>query len=282
MRTLAILLMLSGCGGKPEAIGIFSLGQEAGVAEKKIREASGLAASKINPGHLWTINDSGNQAEVFLLNEKAEVVMTCRFKELKNRDWEEVFIAPGPKGEPYLHVADIGDNDQRYEYKILYRFKEPSLQPGNITIDSVEAIYIRPSDKPRDSETIIYDSLDQTVYMISKHERHVWLYRMDYPFQNDTVTAEAVQQLPFRNIVSADICPKGDEVILKDYTHLYYWKRREAESLIGLFQRPPVPLDYNPEPQGEAFSFRFDDSGFYTLSETTRHAKGKLLFYTRY
>jgi hypothetical protein len=51
----------------------FGPGRLAGVVQNdQIREASGIVASRQNPGVLWVHNDSGDSARVFAINEKGE------------------------------------------------------------------------------------------------------------------------------------------------------------------------------------------------------------------
>src|SRR5688500_13312675 len=77
---------------------IFLAGKELGeVTNKKLAEASGLAASADNPGLLWTLNDSGNKPEVYLIDEQLNIRLTCRLKNVINRDWEDLTVGPGPE-----------------------------------------------------------------------------------------------------------------------------------------------------------------------------------------
>lgn len=275
-------LILIGCSKQKPATGTFAEGKVKGVASKRIEEASGLVASHKNPGYLWTINDSGNLPEIYLLNEKAEIVMTCNLKQVMNRDWEEIFIGPGPKeNTPYLYVADIGDNSAQYLYKILYRLEEPLFSKDKMEITEIDTIVFTLSDNIRDTETMLFDSLSNSFFILSKREPKIKLYELKYPFLNDTLVAQEKTELPFYNIVAADICPQGDELLVKDYDHVYYWKREKDESFMGMVQRKPIELNYDPEPQGESIAWRHDDSGYFTLSEAPEHKKSALLFYSR-
>ena len=83
---LYCLLVLFACSREKMDTTLFERQQSLGTISKKINEASGLVASIANPGYLWTHNDGGNPAEVFLINEKAEIVMTCKLKNTRNRD----------------------------------------------------------------------------------------------------------------------------------------------------------------------------------------------------
>lgn len=275
------LLILLSCSNT-ETSTLFEPQQSLGSISSEVKEASGLAVSVTNPGHLWTHNDGNNPARVFLINEKAEIVMTCKLKDVWNRDWEDITMGPGPEaGVPYVYVADIGDNDSRFRFKILYRFKEPAVEDGKIEIENIDKLVIRVPNGPRDTEAIMVDPLTSNFYLISKRERSVRLYEIKYPFASDTLQAEVIGTLPFTNIVAADISPDGSEVLLKSYRDIYYWKRKENESIQEVLLRKPALLNYEMEPQGESIAWKLDGSGFYTLSESKVIIGGNLYFYKR-
>jgi DNA-binding beta-propeller fold protein YncE len=283
VRTLIFycLLILVSCA-KKEKNSLFESQQSVGSAGKKLHEASGLIASISNPGYLWTLNDGKNPSEIYLIDEQAEVVMTCKLKNIVNRDWEDITIGSGPEeGVNYLYVADIGDNDARYPFKILYRLKEPVLADKKIEVEQIDTLVFELPGGPRDSETILADPITNGIYIISKREHSVKLYEINFTIDNDTLQAQEVGELPFNNIVSADISQDGSEVLLKNYRDIYYWRRIENESLSNLLQRKPIKLDYKPEPQGEAIAWKLDGSGFYTLSESVGGAESNLYFYKR-
>jgi hypothetical protein len=280
--------ILTGCSNKqssksrPEKSDLFKKGQKMGVVTSTLEEASGLAASITNKGFLWTQNDSGNDPEVYLIDDKAEIKLTCKLKGATNRDWEEIFIGPGPKsGTPYVYVADIGDNFYRYDNKFLYRFQEPKLNLAKDTTIKVDTIAFKLCDEERDAETIFYDSIFQAAYLITKRESSVKMYEIKFPILKDTVEAMKVADLPFSGVVAADISRSGEEVLLKDRLNIYYWKRQPGESLVDLFQRPPQLLNYKPEQQGEAVAWKWDGSGYYTLSESSKWEMANLIFYKR-
>jgi hypothetical protein len=87
----------------------------------KIIEASGLARSQREPGVLWTINDSGNLGRVDL--NKSD-----------HRDWEDL-ASFQLDGDPYLLVADIGDNDARFKKRTIYVAKEPRTDENKTKVD---------------------------------------------------------------------------------------------------------------------------------------------------
>lgn len=278
---LLFLLILVSCS-KKEKDSLFNPQQSVGLVSKKLREASGLVASVSNPAYLWTLNDGRNASQIFLMDEKGNVVMTCKLKNIVNRDWEDITIGPGPlEGVNYLYVADIGDNDAEYAFKILYRFKEPEFLNEKIEIEAVDTLVFQLPGGPRDAEAIMMDPLTSYFYIVSKREHSVRLYEIKFPFVSDTLQVEEVGKLPFSNIVAANISLDGSEVLMKNYREIYYWKRKENESLWSLLQREPVRLNYTSELQGEAIAWKGDASGFFTLSETVGDGGGNLFFYKR-
>jgi len=260
----------------------FESQQSLGVVSGELREASGLVASIINPGYLWTHNDSGNSASIYLLNEKGEIVMTCKLKNTVNRDWEDITIGPGPEaGINYIYVADIGDNNAVYSYKILYRIKEPVLSSKKIEITEVDKFVFELPDSVRDTEAIMVDPITNNFYISSKREHAVRLYEIKFPFASDTLHAVEVAKLPYTSIVAANVSADGREVLMKNYKEIYYWKRDTVESIPSLLKKEPLRLDYKSEPQGEAIAWKRDGSGFYTLSESENGGGGSLYFYKR-
>ncbi len=278
---LSLIILLS-CSKQEKKSTLFEPQQNLGTVSKKLREASGLIASVENPGYLWTLNDGGNPAEIFLIDEKAQIVMTCRLKNIVNRDWEDITIGPGPEeGINYLYVAEIGDNDAVYPFKILYRIKEPKRSEEKIEITEIDTLIIELPDGRRDSESIMVDPITNYFYIISKREKTVRLYEIKFPFASDTLQVISLGKLPLAKIVAANISQDGSEVLLKDYTDIYYWKRSENEPILSLLLSDPTKLNYKPEHQGEAIAWKRDGSGFYTLSESSVMAEANLFFYKR-
>ena len=254
------------------------------LKDNRLEEVSGLAASAANPGLFWVLNDSNNPAEVYLLDESLNVRLTCRLAGVKNRDWEDLAVGVGPEeDEYYLYVADIGDNNAKRAFKYLYRFKEPSLEPGATekTISEFDTIIFRLEDGSKDTETIMIDPGTKNLYTVSKREKPVYVYELRYPYSpGDTLTAVPVASLPLTQIVAGTISHDGGELLLKNYKNIYFWKLEGKPVAEGLQARPEI-LHYTEEPQGEAITFSLDGSGFYTLSEMVKGEKTFLNFYRR-
>jgi len=280
---LLTILCLIECQQRTIPSGPFSWGIPQGSVDRKIEEASGLISSTVNPGMLWTHNDSGNPAEIFLIDSAAKIKMTCTLKGIKNRDWEDITIGPGPKkGKTYIYVGDIGDNLSQYATKLIYRFEEPLFDSETKEIKEVETLMIQLSDGVRDTEAMMIDPVSNNLFLVSKREDSVRLYQVDYPFAKGMLlTAKKVAVLDLTQIVAANISRNGEEVLMKNYNLVYYWKRKPEQSLIELLQQKPVKLPYDSEAQGESICFAYDEKGYYTLSESSGNRSADLMYYKR-
>jgi hypothetical protein len=277
-------LVVGSCQEKKSANSqLFAKGKSLGQVVKRLEEASGLVESIAQPNHFWTLNDSGHPAEVFLIDTKAQIKLVCKLKGIENRDFEDIALAIDPRdGKRYVYAADIGDNLEKFKVKLIYRFEEPTLATGaEMTITKFDTIKVVLEDRVRDTEAIMIEPKTNDLYLVSKREDSVRLYQVKYPFTRDTLTAIWVAILPFHKIVAASISADGNEVLMKDYDRVYYWKASNNLDLEKLLMTKPIELAYERERQGEAICWARDGKGFYTLSEAVRGEMGRLLYYKR-
>lgn len=264
---------------------LFTFGEPLAEAKSKnLDEASGLAASINFPDHLWTLNDSGNGAEIYLIDKNADIKLVCRLKGIKNRDWEDIAVGPGPKpGKSFIYVADIGDNTAQYPVKYVYRFEEPNSNSGTgeIEITAIDQITFRLPERQKDTECLLLDPKTKDLYVVSKRESPVFLYQLKYPYSiTDTLTAIQATSIPISNVSAGSISSDGKEVLLKNYNHIFYWKIGK-KGLAETLKKVPTRLPYKPEPQGEAIAWANNGDGFFTISETVIGKRSYLFFYRR-
>lgn len=232
-------------------------------------ETSGVVASQQNVNVLWTHNDSGDGPFVYGISIQAEVLCTLKIENVTNRDWEDIAYGPGPKaGANYLYVSETGDNEAKAPSVFVYRVEEPLIGGReNITVKADKLEFVYP-DGPRDAEALIVDPLTLDIYIITKRERKSRIYMAKAPHSEGMKrTLVFVGELSIPLITASDISAKGDEILLKDYAYVYYWKRNETEPLSTTLKRTPTKLPYMPEPQGEAICFSAKADGYFTLSE---------------
>lgn len=262
-------------------------GTALGEVDKRLTEASGLVASINNPGYFWTLNDSGNKAEIFLIDQHAQIRLACTLTGASNGDWEDIGIDQGEDGKAYLYIADIGDNFSKKATKVIYRLEEPvaatqvAATQTEIVVDTVDRFQFSLSDGPHDAEAILIDPKSHELFVVSKSPKEANLYKAPYPLTTGSMTFTNVGTFPLGQIVAGNISADGDHVLLKSYQKVYYWKRTIGQPLASLLTMPAVELPYEPEPQGEAIAWSLDGKKFYTLSESTFGIRASLIVHVK-
>lgn len=252
------------------------------VKPGKVDEASGIADSRSHPGYLWVEQDSGNPSQIYLISHTGEFYKKIKIKGASNRDWEDMVLANGPeKGRNYIYLGDIGSNNSSASKYFIYRFIEPALNAD--TVFTYDKLVFQYPDHGHDAEAMLVDNNTKDIYVITKRDKVTGIYKIAYP-QSTTEINQAVKvgELNFNGIVSAALSPDGKEILMKTYTGIYYWKRKQGQPIEQAIKATPIPVAYQLEPQGEAICFKNDNSGFFTLSEKPGFMnKVNLNFYKR-
>lgn len=251
-----------------------------------IDEASGLTDSKNLPEYLWTHQDSGRPASLYLLSKDAKSIREYVVSGAHNRDWEDMASGPGPEpGVNYLYIGDIGNNNSPVaEVSVVYRIPEINNPDASFSKDRLEKIQFRYPDGPRDAETLMLDPLTKDIFIISKETLETGIYRLPYPQStSEIILAEKIGIIPSVSIAtSGDVSVDGSEILIRTYISAYYWKRNDGESVGQTLTRNATKiLTIELEPQGEAICFDRDLSGFFTLSEIGMAKEVSLNFYKR-
>lgn len=248
----------------------FDAGIAAGTLKnREISEASGMDLSVRNPGMLWTHNDSGDKPQLFLIDTAANHLRTFTIENSQNRDWEDISVVRDKStGAGRIYIADIGDNLAVYDHARIYIVDEPSATSPDSTVSMVGRIVFRYPDGKRDAETIMVDPSTSDIYLVSKRESKVHVYRIGYPYNFiDTVTAEKIIEMPFTYIVAGDIADDGSGILMKNYDKIWYWKHSKNKTIAESLSAKPQELPYKREPQGESICWGPGGNSFYTISE---------------
>lgn len=267
-----------------------------------LSEASGLAASRVNPGYFWSHNDSGNPNVLYYFDDKGKGLREFELVGTQNRDWEDMAIVGESDGSATVYVADFGDNNAAYTDYTIYWFREPVVNASTLSkISNVNSIKFKLPDGARDMECLLIDQKTKDIFIVSKRENNKRLYKISASnvVPAARVQAEFVQELTFSIPIIADprvvsvnfisggaVSADNSEILIKNYFEMYYWKRSAGESIPSALKRPPVKVTYaginsdgtGQEIQGEAVSFAANGSGYYTLGEG---ASARLYFYKK-
>jgi len=251
LKKLIIILILV------TAIALFALAhrppKEFVLQTDVLNEASGIDFGIQNKQVLWSHNDSGNKAEIYALNTEGQLLSTLSLKGVQNRDWEDIAVAKDPLSDiSFIYIADIGDNNAKYKSIYVYRLKEPQLTGKDEILQSSEfkTIEINYEDGPRDAEAIFLEPETGDIYIISKREEQVGLYRIAYPFNfRDKNIARRIASLPLTWVTAADLSSNGKQLLVKTYTGIFKYKTKlDAQKNITLSKEAKT-MPYLTEPQ---------------------------------
>ncbi|MFD6111611.1 WD40 repeat domain-containing protein [Streptomyces yangpuensis] len=220
------------------------------ISDPRIKESSGLAASRIHPGVYWTHNDSEDGPYVYAVdsatgNTVARVTLTGIGRP---RDVEAVSL--GPDGQ--LYVGDIGDNrGGTWDHVWIYRFQEPK-QLGDVTVKATQ-FTVRYEEGPRDAESLMVHPVTGRVYIASKHESRGGLY--EGPAELSAGGANMfrrVADVPW--VTDGAFSPDGNRLALRGYftARTYPWKDGRPQ---GEGERVDAPW------QGQAESVTYTADG---------------------
>lgn len=247
-----------------------------------IDEASGIARGIVNDGILWTHNDSGGKPHVYAIDSKENLRATLVLDGVKNRDWEDIASATDPRtGKVYLYVGEIGDNGARYPSVTVYKVEEPRINntDSTYTATAIDKFEINYEDGARDAEALFIDPSSQDIYIISKREEQVGLYRIAKPSTRETNIAKRISTFPFGWVTAADISGNGKKLLVKTYTGVWQYKLSKNKSGEFVLNKKPKSMPYMLEPQGEAICYDSKGKAYFTLSEAGKEGSQILYYY---
>lgn len=284
------IAVLGGCASIPtDPAGGMRVGERVDGGEVKaphLIEISGVASSRRYPGMLWVHNDSGDTNRLYLIDRQGQYYGELWLDGCSARDWEDLATGPDPASSGhFLYVGDTGDNLGVFRDRQICRVIEPELTLGEEPFSlrrSAEVLRVKFADQPRDAEALLVDPLTHDIYIVTKREPQVVLYRLPYP-QPFGGRMEVAPQgiLALTGVSAGDVSPDGGEILLKTLSGIFYWRIRPGASWLETLQGLPHRVPYVREPQGEALAWAADGSGYFTLSEKVLGLAPHVYFYPR-
>ncbi|AWI08841.1 hypothetical protein [Ereboglobus luteus] len=307
---VSILLIHAGCPRAPAPAATAAGGQftsaeivRAGkLANPKINEASGLAASRKTNGVLWTHNDSGNDPVLYAIGTDGRFLGSVWLAGADNIDWEDM-ASFTIGGRAYLLVADTGDNNARRKNCSLYVIEEPDiaqLSPAKeLVVQVAWNVPILYPDKPHDCEAVAVDpgakgdGSDGKIYLLTKRETPNRLFSVPLKPEAAGVpqiawelgkiallpqTSSVQNLLPvptgrFRGQPTGmDFSPDGRSAVVLTYGNVLLYARREGESWFSALVRNPLVLPPHKLGQAEAACFSSDGKTIFVTEENKNAA----------
>lgn len=254
----------------------------------RLAEVSGVAVSRRDSALLWAHNDSGDWPTLYAISTTGKTLGQVDILGARAADWEDI-AAFEWRGQPWLLIADTGDNFGIRAQVTLYLLPEPALdQPEAKVARRIDFQY---PDGPRDVEAVAVDAADGWIYLLSKRDDPPCLYRLpllpavsgDQLLLAQPVTC--LKELPgatnqdlrqdprygsFRHQPTAlDISDDGRRWLITTYKHGLVYQRASGQSLADVFAEKPRIFTLPQLPQIEAGALSRDARMGYFMSEKT-------------
>ncbi|MFI8389302.1 WD40 repeat domain-containing protein [Streptomyces sp. NPDC085540] len=231
------------------------------ISDPRIKESSGLAASRIHPGVYWTHNDSDDGPYIYAVDSASgRTVARVTLKGIGTpRDVEAISL--GPDGQ--LYVGDIGDNrNGTWDHVWIYRFPEPK-QLGDVTVEATQ-FTVKYADGARNAEALMVHPVTGRVYIASKDENKGGLYEGPAELTTGgTNVFRRVAAVPW--VTDGAFSPDGTRLTLRGYftARTYPWKDGlpvgEGERVDAPWQGQAESVTYTPD--GSTLMFGAEGEG---------------------
>ncbi len=238
------------------------------VRTPALDEISGIAAGRRDPAVRWVHNDSGDGPVLYALGSDGALLGAVEVDGAAATDWEDLALGPGPvDGEPWLFVADIGDNARVRPSVAVVRLVEPALPVRRVTGQTVELVY---PDGPHDAEAFFVHPVSGDWYVLTKEVgQSSVVFRAPRPGADvRRVVLEAAGYLDVRpdRVTAADLSADGTRLAVRTYTGVRVFPVVGGD-VAGALGATPCRFNVPGELQGEAVAFEADARTLVTVSE---------------
>ena len=240
------------------------------IGSTDLVEASGTAASRLNPGVVWAHNDSGDRATAYAVGPEGEDLGSFRIPGATAFDWEDMAAGPGPdESATYLYFGDIGDNFGIRAGRItVYRVPEVDPTGPDDVLSGAVAIPFRYPDGAYDAEALFVDPVDGALYVVTKDHDQARVFRGNG--FSDGATVENMEVVTILDVgaqvTGADISWDGSTIALRGYEDVWMWHRTPGATIADALEGEPCAAPSPDEDQGESIAF-MDDDAYVTISE---------------
>ncbi|MEM1026599.1 MAG: hypothetical protein AAGJ38_00785 [Planctomycetota bacterium] len=281
------------------AVPTFGEAEKLAKLDGSMRESSGLAASHTRPGWLWTHGDSGGGPWLMRFDPWHGNPEKWTIRGASFRDWEDM-ASFTLVGEPYLLVADTGDNQRERSAVALHILPEPSeasapSQEGETlgpvpVIEPVLTLQVTYEDGPRDCEAVAVDPAAGVVWLLSKEINakgqmygRSGLYAVALPSVEQWPDAElerigtAAEPLVLERVATLDtvmptamdLTADGRAMLVGTYGDGLLFVREPAADpdWVQAIAGGPTRVSLPPRRQGEGLCFDLDASAVFLSSE---------------
>lgn len=241
------------------------------LADPAVTESSGLAASRRQPGLLWTQNDSGGGPILFATDETGAALGRFAVPGVENIDWEDLAIGPGVDGDNALFIADIGNNAGSRQELVIWHVLEPEvdltsapdLDQRMVTQGALSYPFRYPDGFFNAETLLVHPTTGETLVVTKSFLAAARVYAFPTPNTPDELaTLVLVGEIDFpglpgpgRAATGGAVSAEGDRVVIRTYQAAYEWPVATDQALAEALLEEPAPITLPAMPAGEAVSY---------------------------
>lgn len=254
---LLFLMLFFSCGNQSDVL------KKVFEFPKKLKENSGI---EITPKSklIWTLQDSGNPAELYGLDANGKIAHTITITNAANNDWED--LTSDDLGN--LYIGDFGNNDNDRKDLAIYKVDAAQLKNSQVTVSAKTTFYFpeQTAFPPKKSEMLF----DVEAFFISKNNFYLFTKNRSSKFNGETTLYlvpnkpgnHAAQKIgKFKTcegfshcaITSADISPDGKKVALLSSSYVWIFTNFKGNNYFN-GQSQQIDLAHYSQKEGLCFS----------------------------
>jgi len=253
-----------------------------------VNETSGIEGIGVDA--IWTLNDSGGEAELYLCDTLGNLNRTLKITNAHNKDWED--IARDDKGN--LYIGDIGNNQNKRKHLTIYKIANPDENNEKNTMAKIITFSFEDQKKfPPSKKNLNFDCeamfwKNGYIYLFSKHRTYpsaTNLYRI--PAKEGNYSAKKLgtfytgkksgkmENIHKHWIAASDISPDGQRVCLINGKTLWVFYDFKDDDY---FNGQCLEIDLGENTQKEAVCFITNDLLYITDEHWAKNDIGRNLY----
>ncbi|BAO76018.1 hypothetical protein [Winogradskyella sp. PG-2] len=196
---------------------------------------------------IWTIQDAGNDAKLFGLDSKGNVIRDILITNTSNIDWED--LTSDKDGN--LYIGDFGNNNEKRKYFRILKVNREDLNKKTLEVETIE-FTLPKGQSSKDFEAFFL--FKNSFYIISKETKKFIVIKVPNKAGRHGAIIHSDFNLDGRHnkITAADISDDGKIVVLLNHNKL--WKLSDFlddDFFSGKIKK--LPFDHDSQKEGVTF-----------------------------